>query len=128
MKLEEGKFYKTRDGTRVGPAKRGNGWQLNYKGCLFTYWYDGGYGVFDETPYDIISEWTDEPEVATQSPIRTVTKKELVPGVYGQVWISEREDGLGLSSIQMKPTLDPSELRAAADIFTQIADYLEDKE
>jgi len=63
MKLEEGKYYVTRDGSKVGPM---NSW-LSHKGLHP--WQSGGYlwsaegiNYEGECPeLDIVSEWEDEP-------------------------------------------------------------------
>ena len=77
--------------------------------------------------------------VEGSGPIRTVTKKELVLGSYGRVKVcSEGLDGpdsLGLDitprganpSVCMNYILNAKELREAAALFTQLAEYLEEK-
>lgn len=55
-------------------------------------------------------------------PIRTITRRELVPGVYGALKIYPADDW----SIDRKAT--PAELREAARIFNEIADVLEEGE
>lgn len=67
MKLEVGKFYKTRDGRKVGPISykwRGGEWH-KFEGPLFSYGENGGvYSTGEESPNDLIAEWTDELEAA----------------------------------------------------------------
>ncbi len=60
-------------------------------------------------------------ELANPSPIRTVTRREIVPGVSGILqWY---EDG----SVLVAPcTPTPDELREAARIFNDIADVLDE--
>lgn len=57
------------------------------------------------------------------SPIRTVTRKEIVPGVYGIVRVARPDVGL---SVSLDPFNTPEELREAAHILNQLAEVLED--
>ena len=67
------------------------------------------------------------------SPIRERTVKELCPGVYGKFSINQDEkqtvkiafDKFGDPEYRR---FDAQELRAAADVFKTLADYLEGKE
>lgn len=79
---------------------------------------DHGFWVNDQTIILVSS--------SVSSPIRTVTRKEIVAGVYGKVCINEKGDGTGLDYIQMLGTLDPAELREAAHTLNQIAEVLEE--
>ena len=116
MKLEVGKYYRTRDGRKVGPMKRSNGssnWPFFAGG--FTYAEDGSSHVTKRVvPEDLIAEWQ-------EGPVRTVTRKEIVPGCYGIVCVSVSGAGiLGYSR-------DPAVLRAAAATLIEIADALEEQ-
>lgn len=70
--------------------------------------------------------------VTLPSPIRTVTRREIVPGVYGEVEV-EKHDTFP-ESILIKicdvrgafHTMDADELREAAHLFNQIAEVLEE--
>lgn len=64
--------------------------------------------------------------VDDSGPIRTVTHRQIVPGVYGKVCVNEKGDGTGLDYIQMLPSIDATELREAAHILNQIAEVLEE--
>ncbi len=117
MQLEVGKFYKTREGRKVGPMqefdsyKNLHPWESN--GEL---WADDGTSYLGEYPdSDIIAEWHDEPV----SPVRTVTRKEIVPGTYGSLEVLRS----GLYRIM---TDNAAELRAAIATLTQIAEALEE--
>lgn len=59
-----------------------------------------------------------------QSPVRTVTRKEIVPGVYGKVNVSLYQDGRPCVAVYFPK--DANELREAAHILNQIAEALED--
>lgn len=132
LKIEAGKYYRTRDGRKVGPMVRpakpdeypwhGTGPLGN---CI---WYrsEGGkfHGPIMQNALDLIAEWTDEPT----GPVRTVTRKEIVPGVYGRVEVTA--DGAvrfvwARGVTQGGPTLmSAPELRAAAAVLTELADAL----
>jgi hypothetical protein len=86
--------------------------------------YDDYRPYFKET-----GTWSSEEElelVKPASPIRTVTRREIVPGVYGVVSVDSvygRE-----ASISMTTICDASDLREAARLFNEIADVLEENE
>ncbi len=74
MKTEEGKFYRTRDGQKVGPM-RATPEEWGYGQWCWTdaddlkdvedgnrLWDDNGlsgFGPHDEDPWDLVAEWTD---------------------------------------------------------------------
>lgn len=69
FRIEAGKFYRTRDGRRVGPMESRDGW-----GGPFVWQYDRGRLIYrqDGTNFepgerDLIAEWVDEPTVTTAS-------------------------------------------------------------
>lgn len=61
MKIETGKFYKTRDGRKVGPMEsRGGDWIATPRidpDEEFDWYSEGIFSLFGESPHDIISEW-----------------------------------------------------------------------
>ena len=72
MQLEVGKYYKTRDGRKVGPMMDlGNGrddhWEAFVPDAGITCWHDSGIHWCDIRSYDIIAEWTDTPAPVTLS-------------------------------------------------------------
>lgn len=76
---------------------------------------DGDLGLVPETDLTLIDN--------KPSPIRTVTRKEIVPGVYGHISIdvtSNKYVGVHINS-----NMDAAELREAAHILNQIAEALE---
>ena len=126
MKIEAGKYYRTRDGRKVGsmaymPEGRhsefpwvdpeGNAWKVNGQFSLF----DDG-----ESVHDIIAEWTDEPAAPKPSPF--VTRRELVPGVYGKIRVIK--DDMDEIHIECNEWLTADELDEAAHLFAQLAEYL----
>jgi hypothetical protein len=84
MKIEVGKYYRTRDGRKVGPLERGiYGWARIGDVNRFD-WYDDGFCRADheERPNDIIAEWTD----ATPNEWRIVTEQ---PNAGEWKWLSD---------------------------------------
>ncbi|UYT54117.1 hypothetical protein OHI65_06980 [Brucella sp. MAB-22] len=61
LTIETGKFYRTRDGRKVGPAYRyHDGWSMGSEGGNM--WANDGYRYFGNAPEtDLIAEWDDEP-------------------------------------------------------------------
>lgn len=121
LKLEVGKTYKRRDGVIIDIVELVEG------GIIYPFRCDRGqtytpegemFGTKDPSPYDIVSEVKPE----TPSPVRTVTRKEVVPGVYGNVkaYIN------GAGKIGAEATcLDKDNIREAIATLTLIADALE---
>lgn len=64
-------------------------------------------------------------ELVASGPIRTVTRREIVPGEYGKVFV-DAVDGDGIRARLCRSLIDASELREAAHIFNQIAEALEE--
>lgn len=68
MKLEIGRYYRTRDGRKVGPVKvsdhgEGSEWPFSVPQEFVTYRQDGTHFYWGGCrPNDIIAEWTDEPQ------------------------------------------------------------------
>lgn len=127
LKIEAGKYYKTRDGRKVGPARRAdgylttNGWHYAENGeCC----YKGISGNEKQPEFDIISEWS-------EAPIRTVTRREIVAGVYGRVFVNSYDKESNTVWINVKEDFgcvefNATELREAAHILNQIAEVLEE--
>lgn len=120
MKIEHGKFYKTRSGCKVGPAKMTDqSWSLEEG---FVWSLGGAYlyrenGTTSSEPDDyVVAEWV-------EGPVRTVTRTEIVGGVYGAVQITAvYDDGVNIYANSGKWSAD--DLRAAAATFIEIADAL----
>ena len=120
MKLEVGKYYRTRDGRKVGPLRKTalHDVPYEYHGKWYTeYGMCEGVMKGERLPdCDIIAEWSDEPH----SPVRTVTRKEIVPGTYGKVRVT---GGMYINVNSMSTSI---ELRAAIATLTEIAEALEE--
>lgn len=131
VKLEVGKFYKTRDGDKVGPMEKwaqtvAHKWQQ--RGGTNTYdgggdiWADDGSSIY-RCP-DLIAEWTEDE--ATTGPVRTVTRKEIVDGKYGNVEVYyDIAHGLTVTCRGCLKT--HAEIRATIATLTEIAEALEDQ-
>lgn len=134
MQIEAGKYYRTRDGEKVGPMEDEGDEVFDTKDPLVSGLIDGmkrlwikssGKHLFEDSALDLIAEWTD-----TTSPVRTVTRKEIVPGTYGPVRVDRLEGNLVQTSIfptksGLATWFDAADLREAARIFTELADALE---
>jgi hypothetical protein len=133
MRIEEGKYYRTRGGRKVGPmrATDNNHWPME---CDGTWWRADGEScegsmarMYPEN--DIVAEWTEH------SPVRTVERKEVVPGVYGRVDILDVSKfavwrvGIGFVSHHGTRScaayLTASELRDLSRVALELADYLD---
>lgn len=61
---------------------------------------------------------------ANQGPVREVTRKEIVPGVYGKVRV--HDPGSKYVRINVDAAMDADELTATIDTLTQIRDAMAD--
>jgi len=128
VKLEVGKYYKTREGKKVGPAEHNDcipyPFNVPHGGRFMGYASDGKL-CLDDIKYrdhDIIAEWSDAPA----SPVRTVTRKEIVPGEYGKVGVGEAHgDVIWLGLRQPNGDYDLCSLMCAADLRAAIATLAE---
>jgi len=129
MKIEAGKYYRTRDGRKVGsmaymPEGRhsefpwvdpeGNAWKAN-----------GQFSLRPEghpSSNDLIAEWTDDP---ASKPSPFVMRREFVPGVYGAFSVGPIDSMNRLHVMQGEAKmLTADELDEAAHLFAQFAEYL----
>lgn len=123
----EGAYGRTRDGQRVGPLRAfGYGFiEIEGDGRL---WEPDGRFV-NEMRYDmtrdLVAEWTED------GPVRTVTRREIVPGTYGRLGVGQPFEGVvpvgwvGHHHTSY-PRLNADELDAAARVLTQLAEALRD--
>lgn len=142
MKIEEGKFYRTRGGDKVGPMHATGAARSYYlwgrvNDVDKVYQEDGTHGsayIDNERAFDLISEWT-EPT----GPVRTVTRKEIVPGFYGRLMVTKLDgtqqapDEVGVCLLNRSGNssskafyLNAAELRETAAVLTEIADALDE--
>lgn len=73
LKIEAGKFYKTRDGRKVGPMVEWVSGQFREKIGDGRFWLSGGKGRCAAADEDIIAEWIDEP---VAKPITTTANND----------------------------------------------------
>lgn len=137
MKIEAGKYYVDGHGEKRGPMKAERSWLTDDRGWGFL--PDGQrMAKSGETSKDhLVSEWL---EPVTEGPVRTVTRweivtrREIVPGVYGRVVVRDVIDRSRVIVQLEKDAGDDAnlvimtahELRSAAMILSQIAEALDD--
>lgn len=124
MKPEVGKYYRTAGGEQVGPMKK-HYWSVDPfeaevvgSRCNHLCLYDEDGRAHMGRNYDLVAEWVDEP-AAPAGPVRTVTRKEIVPGAYGEVVVDD--DG----HVRVGYMRDAATIRAAIATLTEIADAME---
>ena len=134
MIIKEGFIGRRRDGQKIGPITANRYVDTRYSnhvwetydsdGCRYTYNSNGAYLNEDESPFDILAEWADEPA----GPVRAVTCKEIVPGNFNEVVVeySQPEHQLRVYTNLFQPAI-ATELRAAAATLTEIADALDEQ-
>ncbi len=125
MLIEAGKYYRSRDGRKIGPMRRCDGshpWCGPASDGLGVTYYRGENGSFysndTESNHDLVAEWLD-------SPVRARTIIEIVPGVYSDVHV---DSGLAPNAAAIhyhEARATASDLRAAAAVFVQLAEALE---
>lgn len=131
MQIEAGKYYRTRDGRKAGPAKLHSEtygfWDLGqeYEVCHEA---DGTYLDGGNNPSDLIAEWVEDGPVRTE----TVTKRRIVPGVYGRIRIwADSPAGMVRWSITGQSGVNchdmtATELDDLAMVASQLAEALRD--
>lgn len=87
MKIEEGKYYRTRDGHMVGPMRRWHDsaphpWKDD-TGTSTHIWRDDGTSGYDGTP-QLVGEWIDEPETPK-------LWRDMTPEEKGALFLAEFE-------------------------------------
>ena len=146
MQIEEGKYYRTRDGRKVGPMKY-RSWSDKHPWASDTddiaIWEDDGtrYRGASEPETDLVALWYDDTR-AWVSPIRTetVTTRHIEPGVYGRLSVRgvspypfgsegpQMDIGLttrGDDTVSTGYVLTAPELRELARVALELAEYLE---
>jgi hypothetical protein len=147
MKIEAGKFYRTRDGRKVGPMMMSchgdEGGFVSDEHCLYRRDGTFGYGDVVCPSFDIIAEWTEalhKSDCALHNmpampngdcdcgPVRTVTRKEIVPGAYGRVMVSKSITDASHICVELTGGIafSRAELTAAIDTLTQIRDAMQE--
>lgn len=126
MKLEVGKYYRTRDGRKAGPVYETSNCNFPFGACVDDGDRQGytakGCWLFREEKHhlDLIAEWTDEPDAQPAGPVRTITRKEIVPGDYGPVAVTAH------GIVWVRQISNAATIRAAIAALTEIADAMEE--
>jgi hypothetical protein len=129
MKLEAGKYYRTRDGRKTLLSANDSRDEAYPWFCDVNDWHGldpMGRSCIGDSSVDLVSEWID-------GPVRTVTRKEIVGGMYGVVEVVPgdwpKRVGIRMSNLHGPggPELhcDAAQLREAATLFDQLASALE---
>lgn len=84
LQLEAGKYYRTRDGRKVGPATQRDGCAAMYLECRWVidgvlYQDDGTFADGGYSANDLIAEWVDEPK----------STKEILDDL--EAWMAEQD-------------------------------------
>jgi hypothetical protein len=131
----EGAYGRTRDGQRVGPLThdprepwpgafwRASGGPVQIRGLRhpLAWWHAGCYySDGTESPLDLVAEWTED------GPVRTVTRREIVPGTYGLIVVRDGPSPTGnRASVHVDAGwYSADELDAAARVLTELAGAL----
>ena len=126
LTLEAGKSYRRRDGSKDTIVENDGDHSYPFVGadgdCYTT---NGRFYRHRRSPRDLVAEWPSDD--APTGPVRTVTRKEIVPGVYGLVTVENRVGGcrLALPRDNFFCADNVGELRAAIATLTEIADAME---
>lgn len=139
MLIEEGKFYKTRDGYKVGPMQKPYADSYDFWGLCGerdrVYLADGTHGtraeggVKNDPDMNIVAEWSEGPvrEVVT-------TRREIVPGVYDRLEVLPSvahsfrirlvyRDGLAVEQ-DASHFINPKELRTLIENLTALQEVI----
>lgn len=127
---KEGMYCRTRAGAKVGPMQKIDEGMWQWAGreggnARLTKYRAGGEWAAQPCKmhmYDLVAEWVDEPEA---SPVRTVTKQEIVPGFYAGFAVGAADEGRVHLVQGDKEMLNAAQLRAAARVFVSLAEALE---
>ena len=134
LKIEPGKFDRTRDGRKFGPLVwaqgKGHPWPLKTEDGKY-YFSEYGHGYVSsslgveghvDSSLNLISEWQDEEPTG---PVRTVTAKKIISGEYWGVEV--REAGILTVGVGINYGLhNAKDLRNAAKVLNELAEALEE--
>lgn len=130
--IQEGRYYIDGHGEKRGPMKVERAWFIDDRGWSF--YADGRRMTKSDEPVHpdhLVSEWV-EPDA--EGPVRTVTRREIVPGTYGHVYVKGEMKNhpmgrvclVGISSTTDTLGMTAHELRSAAMVLSQLAEALDD--
>jgi len=145
MELEVGKYCRTRAGRKAGPVYETGNCEFPFEAFVDGFGVQGytakgcWHSMGAEHSLDLIAEWVDEPAAPKPAgPVRTITRKEIVPGVYGSVSVHELTTdctksvwialvGYGAEKEgTLHARLSTDELTAAIATLSEIADAMEE--
>ena len=117
MILQVGKCYRRRDGGKeeiVEYRQRNPNFPFISKSgrCYPEHGLYSATGLSGER--DLVSEWEDD------TPIKTVTKQVVVPGVYGNLSVNSE------GGVHVAWTYGPDNIRGMATLLNKIADVMEE--
>lgn len=123
MRIEEGKYYRTRDGRKVGPAKKLYGGRFEFDGAHSHCHASDGKYLGRDSSLDIVAEWT-------EGPVRTV--QQIVPGTYDGVGVGSEVTGHPQREVMVRIAtdhgpmvcMDADALDRAAAVLTALAGAL----
>lgn len=117
MKIEVGKEYMTRGGHETKIVKIIDG--IATKSCGGKVWADTGMAFTNRTHSgDIVRELP-----ATKSPFREVRRREFIDGTYAKMAISKYDETR--FRVGTSVYMNAAELREAAHLLNQLAEFLE---
>lgn len=118
-KFKAGDKVRLRDGESYGNLlTEGREFIVGHVDDQYIWFPDGPDGPWKASRFELVEDAPSNP-----SPVRKVTRTEIVPGDYDGVQVTD-EAPLGLF-IEYRKYADLTNLRAAARIFNEIADALE---
>jgi hypothetical protein len=107
MQIEQGKYYVTRDGRRVGPMYRAvrGGW---VNGAPIGSWDDDGFSTLGGSGLALVAEWTDPPKACAAAEVDNLRDEYgpfgadsedevalLVGTAYAQGFAAGRQSAIG---------------------------------
>lgn len=131
MRLEVGKFYRTRDGQKAGPMDRSHLSSDVFLGAMDSFserraWYgDGAWShLKDDNALDLIAEWS-EPS-SPSGAVETITTKHIKAGLYGRINVGTEVESprIWIEWTNHHSCATAPELRSAAVLFLELADFL----
>ena len=123
LNLEVGKKYTDRTGNVRGPMRliKDPAWHKFTDGKLS--WGEHGEALSTGTEFDndLIALWQDAPT----GPVRTVTRKEIVPGVYGGLEVGQSVNGMVFLAMPIA-NFGREQIETLIDNLGTVRDALED--
>ncbi|GHC61328.1 hypothetical protein [Limoniibacter endophyticus] len=109
LKIEAGKYYRTRDGLKVGPMKRFYGGVWREEGGSGMLWRSDGerYFYLDHSDYiDLVAEWVDEQKAGNDSSPADDAPQGCIR--IGNTWISLLHGGIVMEAPKLYALSTPA--------------------